>query len=92
MSTRDEKRAAAVKTLVEAAVMARDVRALGAVNGTLQGYAPADLQAIVQGITDAPVTIDVDAVAAADEYLSELALEEDDDTPPLGTMKVTIHE
>lgn len=92
MSTRAEKRAAAVKTLVEAAVMARDVRALGAVSGSLRAYAPADMQAIVQGITDAPVTIDVDAVAAADEYLTELALEEDDGTPPLGTMKVTIHE
>ena len=92
MSTRTEKRTAAVKTLVDAAVMARDVRALGTVSGSLQAYAPADMQAIVQGITDAPVTIDVDAVAAADEYLTELALEEDDDTPPLGTMKVTIHE
>ena len=51
MSTRDEKRAAAVKTLVDAAVMARDVRALGAVSGSLRAYAPADMQAIVQGIT-----------------------------------------
>ena len=43
MSTRDEKRAAAIKTLVEAAVMARDVLALGTVSGSLQALQQSSL-------------------------------------------------